>query len=283
VCVNNVFILFTAERLISERLGRLILFFLDLFSFFPHLVGNLLSKRPLDTHSCALFFLPFSELWKAGRMQLRILVCIMTLCVGYCECFALVSPLRCGNIRTTLHRTSECAGLRLSLEDDMNAGKRRAQPRVDRAQAIRTAAAAVLGGTGGAKIGRALPLVMRSGPAAPRSVASIDSWTALPVWPVWPTPDSPTGGRVRPISPNPVAADPFLLLAHHRHSFSPWDPLRAPFKAVGGALGLPYVGDEGFAIHPHRGIDIWTIVLDGSDGFKHKDSLGIYKNIMCII
>ena len=52
------------------------------------------------------------------------------------------------------------------------------------------------------------------------------------------------GGRVRPIAPDPVAADPFLLLAHHRHSFSPGDPLRAPFRAIGGALGLPYVGDE---------------------------------------
>ena len=66
----------------------------------------------------------------------------------------------------------------------------------------------------------------------------------------------------------------FLLLAHHRHSFSPGDPLRGPFRAVGGALGLPYVGDEGFKQHPHRGIDIWTIVLDGSDGFRHRDSLG---------
>jgi len=70
------------------------------------------------------------------------------------------------------------------------------------------------------------------------------------------------------------AADPFLLLAHHRHSFSPGDPFRGPFKTVGGALGLPYVGDEGFKLHPHRGIDIWTIVLDGSDGFCHTDSLG---------
>jgi len=55
---------------------------------------------------------------------------------------------------------------------------------------------------------------------------------------------SQLGGRVRPIAPDPVAADPFLLLAHHRHSFSPGDPLRAPFRAIGGALGLPYVGDE---------------------------------------
>ena len=73
---------------------------------------------------------------------------------------------------------------------------------------------------------------------------------------------------------DPSLTDPFLLLAHHKHSFTPGDPLRGPFKAVGGALGLPYVGDEGFALHPHRGIDILTYVLDGSDGFRHRDSLG---------
>lgn len=77
-----------------------------------------------------------------------------------------------------------------------------------------------------------------------------------------------------PISPDPSIADPFLLLAHHKHSFTPGDPLRGPFRAVGGALGLPYVGDEGFKMHPHRGIDILTYVLDGSDGFRHRDSLG---------
>ena len=27
-------------------------------------------------------------------------------------------------------------------------------------------------------------------------------------------------------------------------------------------------------MHPHRGIDILTYVLDGSDGFRHRDSLG---------
>lgn len=67
--------------------------------------------------------------------------------------------------------------------------------------------------------------------------------------------------------------DPFLLLAHHDHWFDPRDPLREPFKAVGKTLGLPYVDVEGFSMHPHRGFDIWTYVLDGSDGFRHKDSL----------
>ena len=102
----------------------------------------------------------------------------------------------------------------------------------------------------------------------PRTALAVDEWPAIPVWPSW------GGGRVVPMSFDPSVADPFLLLAHHKHSLSPGDPLRGPFKAVGGALGLPYVGDEGFAMHPHRGIDILTYVLDGSDGFRHRDSFG---------
>ena len=27
-------------------------------------------------------------------------------------------------------------------------------------------------------------------------------------------------------------------------------------------------------MHPHRGFDILTYVLDGSDGFRHRDSMG---------
>lgn len=103
---------------------------------------------------------------------------------------------------------------------------------------------------------------------SPRSVQSIEQWPAIPVWPLW------GGGRVVPMSPNPYTADPFLLMAHHKHSFNPKDILRGPFKAVGKALGLPYVDVEGFSEHPHRGMDILTYILDGSDGFRHKDSLG---------
>jgi hypothetical protein len=101
-----------------------------------------------------------------------------------------------------------------------------------------------------------------------RSVASIDSHLAIPVWPSW------GGGRVVPISLGSEGDDPFLLLAHHKHWFDPKDPLREPFKAAGKALGLPYVDVEGFSMHPHRGLDILTYVIDGSDGFRHKDSLG---------
>jgi redox-sensitive bicupin YhaK (pirin superfamily) len=103
---------------------------------------------------------------------------------------------------------------------------------------------------------------------SPRSAVSVDSHAAIPVWPSW------AGGRVIPMSLGGALQDPFLLLAHHDHWFDPKDPLRQPFKAVGKALGLPYVDVEGFKMHPHRGFDIWTYVLDGSDGFRHRDSLG---------
>ncbi|KAL9182465.1 hypothetical protein ACHAXT_013117 [Thalassiosira profunda] len=104
--------------------------------------------------------------------------------------------------------------------------------------------------------------------SGPRSAISVDSHLAIPVWPSW------AGGRVVPISFEGPLQDPFLLLAHHKHWFDPRDPLRGPFKQAGKLLGLPYVDVEGFSMHPHRGFDIWTYVLDGSDGFRHRDSLG---------
>ncbi len=94
----------------------------------------------------------------------------------------------------------------------------RALPHVDRGQAIRIAAGAIggaivggaiaddaiVGGAIGAIVGGAAPSgasssalptaaapAVRSAPPSPRSAASIDGWTALPVWPVWPTPASP--------------------------------------------------------------------------------------------
>ena len=96
--------------------------------------------------------------------------------------------------------------------------------------------------------------------------AEVQKWPRIPVWPSW------AGGRVIPMGlPN---ADPFLLVAHHKHWFDPRDPLRGPFRAFGKATGLPYIDVEGFSMHPHRGFDILTYVLDGSDGFRHRDSLG---------
>lgn len=112
-----------------------------------------------------------------------------------------------------------------------------------------------------------------------RSVISLESNPAIPVWPTW------GGGKVVPVSLGGQLQDPYLLLAHHDHWFDPRDPLRGPFKAVGKALGLPYVDVEGFSMHPHRGFDIFTYILDGSDGFQHRDSLGstskLYKGGTC--
>ena len=105
----------------------------------------------------------------------------------------------------------------------------RSLPHVDRASALKTAAAAAFGGA--PALARAFDMPPGR-PAAPRTAAAIDSWGAIPVWPAWPTPTSPIGGRVRPITPDPKLADPFLLLAHHRHSFSPNDPLRGPFRTA---------------------------------------------------
>jgi len=103
---------------------------------------------------------------------------------------------------------------------------------------------------------------------ATRSVVSAEKHPSIPVWPTW------GGGSVVPVPLGAPLQDPFLLLAHHDHWFDPRDPLRGPFRAVGKALGLPYVDVEGFSMHPHRGFDILTYVLDGSDGFRHRDSLG---------
>jgi quercetin 2,3-dioxygenase len=102
---------------------------------------------------------------------------------------------------------------------------------------------------------------------------------AIPVWPSW------AGGRVVPVSLGGALQDPFLLLAHHKHWFDPRDPLRGPFQQAGRLLGLPYVDVEGFSMHPHRGFDIWTYVLDGSDGFRHTDNLNrearVYRGGSC--
>ena len=61
------------------------------------------------------------------------------------------------------------------------------------------------------------------------------------------------GGRVGTlITSNPRATDPFVLLAHHRHSFWPLDPFR-----LASSLIIP----EGFPAHPHRGFQTVTYVM----------------------
>lgn len=110
----------------------------------------------------------------------------------------------------------------------------------------------------------------------------------LPVWPVWAGAMATCaellnipklcqnivevfGGRVVPMTLTSdqmplqydTALSPFLLLAHHSHSFTPLDPVRAITKLI-----LP----EGFPAHPHAGFDTVTYCISG--GLKHRDSEG---------
>lgn len=72
------------------------------------------------------------------------------------------------------------------------------------------------------------------------------------------------GGRVQPISLASLDLSPFLLLVHHSHSFTPYDPFRAMTRWF-----LP----EGFPAHPHSGFDTVTYCIRG--GLRHRDSEGL--------
>lgn len=102
----------------------------------------------------------------------------------------------------------------------------------------------------------------------------------LPVWPIWSgviaqvlewigladTSEAllgTIGGRVVPVAFDPSTGFPFLLLVHHRHSFTPFDIFRPLTKIL-----LP----EGFPAHPHAGFDTVTYCIDG--GLRHRDSEG---------
>lgn len=62
------------------------------------------------------------------------------------------------------------------------------------------------------------------------------------------------GGRVGALLPkgNIRGQDPFVLFAHHRHTFWPLDPIRPLAKLI-----VP----EGFPAHAHRGFQTVTYVL----------------------
>lgn len=123
--------------------------------------------------------------------------------------------------------------------------------------------------------GMAMPL------ARPRPVTQVQKPLRLPFWPIVngvaltaldlvglrdlaAEAEVAFGGRVAPMSLEGDDADPFVLLVHHRHRFSPWDPLRPLLRLL-----IP----EGFPAHPHRGFETVTMTIDG--GLTHRDSLGV--------
>ena len=115
----------------------------------------------------------------------------------------------------------------------------------------------------------------------PKLVAEVIPTIKLPVWPVYggviaqlfdilqlkhlsdKVMDT-IGGRVVPMTLNSNSLSPFLLLAHHCHSFTPNDPMRLITNLL-----LP----EGFPAHPHSGFSTVTYCIDG--GLNHRDSEGI--------
>ena len=114
-----------------------------------------------------------------------------------------------------------------------------------------------------------------------RLIQSVDKFSRLPVWPAWngvfiwmiskilgddtaAQLEANIGGRVGPQFYDYQKTDPFVLLVHHCHSFSNFDPLRYFQRTF-----FP----EGFPAHPHRGFITLTIILKG--GFVHRDSLGV--------
>mmetsp|Transcript_63319 Transcript_63319/g.151056 ORF Transcript_63319/g.151056 Transcript_63319/m.151056 type:complete len:463 (+) Transcript_63319:90-1478(+) len=130
---------------------------------------------------------------------------------------------------------------------------------------------------------RLLRAPRRSGP---ERVQDLVKHPRLPVWPVWlglvytvcdlfrlpglgAALEDRFGGRVCPmLFDDRSRSDPFLLMAHHRHSFNVLDPFRYLFRSI--------IMPEGFPAHPHRGFETVTYVLRG--GLVHRDSMGVKKS-----
>lgn len=116
-----------------------------------------------------------------------------------------------------------------------------------------------------------------------RQVESIEQFARLPIWPIWSgillfltsrlspslaaSIEDAIGGRVCPNFFNAQQTSPFVLMVHHRHSFSALDPIR---------FIQQFVFPEGFPSHPHRGFVTVTYCLKG--GMIHRDSLGIKQS-----
>lgn len=118
----------------------------------------------------------------------------------------------------------------------------------------------------------------------PMRSMSIRSQLKIPVWPVWngviatvlellnlkdfgeTLINKGAGGRVIPMSLDDELS-PFLLLVHHKHSFTPFDPFRTITNLI---------TPEGFPAHAHAGFSTVTITIPDQDsnGLIHRDSEG---------
>ena len=112
-----------------------------------------------------------------------------------------------------------------------------------------------------------------------RQIDHVEQFARLPIWPIWSgvllfltsrlssslaaSIEDAIGGRVCPNFFTAEKTSPFVLMVHHRHSFSVLDPIRFIQRTF-----FP----EGFPSHPHRGFVTVTYCLKG--GMIHRDSLG---------
>lgn len=119
-----------------------------------------------------------------------------------------------------------------------------------------------------------------------RRISRMEKFARLPVWPAWNgallfllskiLPNSMIakledqfGGRVCPnFFQDTIRTSPFIMLVHHAHSFTAFDPLRMFQNKL--------IIQEGFPSHPHRGFITLTYCLHG--GMKHRDSIGFQQS-----